>query len=490
MLSALSKIGHGDFEVYYTALMEAVKTDPELLAHYCVWNLAHGKVRDSKSFFPAFALRGLTNQDRELAENAVACALSLSPRKLLQFYNCSHALRMRGHDINGGWRWLMINGIKRYLFEREKVTGWWDRAVLQHRDSMKRLYRLAHYAPTERAQRILFDENYFPGEVFQVVRELHLMDPMTAAGQILNYRIPFLVAIGAVSKAKDEAILLALMERMSGNEIITNSKMLLKLIRGNVVLQAAYESGIGRARNQSNLETFKAGNAAESVGETDSDEDGFGARMRAQLLQVQKDSAEKLRTVDGDWVILADKSGSMELAIELARKFAALLTSKVSGDVYLIFFDEIARFHPVTGKSYDEILKATKSIKAQGNTSIGAGLEYCNQLGWKVDGIVIISDGGENHYPLFANEYAAHCRKFENAPPVYFFKLKGDRDRLTDTMRQLGQAMTVQDFTAGVDEYSMANALPTLKTNRHAFLNEVLDTPLLTIDEVFASRSL
>jgi len=110
--------------------------------------------------FPLVALRTLAKADADLAENAVANLLLLSPRDLVRAYDFSKHLTAQGRPIRGGQRRMLERGIRLYLTEREKRVAWWDRTVLQHRDSMKRLYRLAHQKPSFRAQAILFQKKY------------------------------------------------------------------------------------------------------------------------------------------------------------------------------------------------------------------------------------------------------------------------------------------------------------------------------------------
>lgn len=495
LIASLMQIGHGDLKMYTEIGLQAMKAEPELFAHFITWNAFHGKVRDAKVAFAALGLRHLTKDDRELAENAIANAMRLSPRKLIQFYDYSKSLSGEGHIISGGWRRLLESALRDYLAYREATDARWDKVALQHRRSLKRIYRFAHRRPPERAQNILFglydDVRRKPGKVsypdesvFQAVAMLRTTAPQFAASLILHHRIPFEVVVGAASKAHDETIILALIENMTGNQLITNSKMLQKLgVNTNETLKAAYAAAIERAKKAPSrkVETLKAGRAAEEI----EDEE-----MAAQLMSLQQTKVRQLAGIEGDWAILADASGSMHQAIEIGRKIASLLTEKVKGAIHLIFFDTVPTHIVVTGLTYDQIVEKTKRIKAGGGTAIGCGLDYLRAQNIIVNGIAIISDGGDNTVPYFHDAYQKYERALGMDPTVYLYHVNGDeRDALSNFCKQHNIQLEKFELGDKVDYYSLPGLIATMRTNRFSLVQEIMETPLLRLEDVFRKEA-
>ena len=188
---------------------------------------------------------------------------------------------------------------------------------------------------------------------------------------------------------------------------------------------------------------------------------------------------------DGDWVILIDKSGSMNHAIETGCHVAGAMTQFIKGKVGLIFFDISPMAVDVTGLSLDQIKKATKHFTANGGTSIGCGLNRMLVEKVAVDGIVIVSDGGDNTAPLFHDVYPKYAKFCDKDVPVYFYQLSGETDKLTPYMQRAGLEMTTFDLRGSkIDYYSVVNTIQTLRSNQYSLVEEILSTPLLTLSNV------
>lgn len=116
--------------------------------------------------------------------------------------------------------------------------------------------------------------------------------------------------------------------------------------------------------------------------------------------------------------------------------------------------------------------------------SIGCGLEA--MIGKPVDGIAVVSDGGENRAPVFAE---FHKRKFEGVP-VYFYQVQGDRNVFSHNCKVMGVPLSEFDLqnATGLDYYSVANLVQTMRTNRYGLYQEIMDTPLLTLAKVFKTE--
>jgi len=496
IVNELIHIGHGDYSIYLDTGLKAIKNEPELFAHLIAWNWKKGQVRDSKAAFPVIALRG--KEDRELYENAVAHLMLLDPRNLVKavkfhksmsydrtittpdkrYKNGVRKKEVVGNTAKGGSGTMLKNAVTRYIRIREQNRGWWNMTALQHRESLKALYALFHVKPAKFAQELLFEGKIHPGTVFDAVKQLRTMTPVEAAGTILNFKIPFLVAKDAVpGLANKPEITLALIERMSGNELITNTNMLKRLgVFSSPHLKAAYDSAMERARKDDKVSTLKATRAKSVV--TDK-------TAKAKLKKIQDEQLDKLGGIEGDWLILGDKSGSMTASIKIAREVSALITQQVKGSATLVFFDTHVKSFDVTNKDLDEITEITKRVYANGGTSIGVGLDYILQKGTLVNGIAICSDGGENTSPTFGATYKKYAAKFGIEPTVYFYRVSGDPDRLTGSCRNNRILLETFDIKNQTDLYSLPNLVRTMRTSRYTLVEEIMETPLLTLKEVF-----
>lgn len=477
VIANLMKIGHGDLSLYVDQGMKAAKNEPDFFAHVVAWNAVKSEVRDSKVALPVIALRGLTRMEPELAENAVAHLMKLGPRELARAYQFSKELTKKGMVIPGGYRKMFQSSIQRYLKTREGHRGQWDHAVLSNRNAMVELYAVSHTKPSVYAQSVLFDKKYPAGSVFEALNNLKTMSPQEAAGTIINFKIPFPIAVGAGVNIKNQDVALALIEAMTGNETINNSGMLQRLgVMNDPVLKSAYDKAIERATQDKRTSTLKASKAAESI----------GGEAGKKIAKVQDAKLQQLGGIEGDWAVLGDVSGSMRESIEVARQIAGIIAQQVKGHVYLIWFNTMPTLMDVTGKTLAEINVMTKYIRANGGTAVGCGLDLLREKGIVVNGVAIASDGGDNTVPYYHDAY----KRYENAmgvsPSTYLFHVPGEPDKLTGFCERAGIQIENYDLGSQVDYYSLPTLVRALKTGRYGLLDEIMQTSLLTLDEVFA----
>lgn len=468
IISELTRSPHGALAEYLPIGRQAASQEPDFFAHLVAWNNARGQVRDAKVALPVVALTGTA--DKELRENALAHIALLDPRNFLR------STQFMKEALGTGTMSLARSLVEPYLRHREANPGRWERAALQHRRAMKELYARYRVKPSANADAILFK-----GEkrgVFKTVAELPNMDPRAAAAVILTKKIPFLVATSALGgKAKEPDFVMALIESMSGPEIINNTKMLERLgVNDNPALRAAYAAGLQRVTDSpKKVSTFKATRAAEVIGDT---------KLGEKLRNVQEKVIDKAGGPKGNWLVLADKSSSMHAAIGKAMEVAAVLARVVDGEINLIFFDTSPFRFNATGKTLEEIKTACRGVRANGGTCIGVGVQWAIENKLDVDGIAIVSDGGENGPMAFANRYPVLTKMLDKEPPVYFFRLRGDPDRLTPTMTQAGIDMQTFDVD-NVDYYGLDAVVKTMRANRYSLGDEILATPLLKLSDVF-----
>lgn len=471
IISVLTKSPHGDLKEYLPTGTAAAAREPEFFAHLIAWNHIKGQIRDAKVALPMSSLAVQSFPD-ELAENSFAHVASLDPRNMVRALRFGKEIKTPGRGKS------LVRMVRRYLASLEENRGAFSRVGLQHRKSIHELYALTHTKPSEFADAAIFKGIYQPGSVFEAISQLKNMSPEEAAGTILERRLPYLSVMGALGgNLKDPSVVLALIQRMSPTELTTNVKMLEKLgVKTIPALRAAFEEGLGRA-SKGKANVFKTTRAAEAVDDPE---------LKAKLQGLQERQLKAQAGIEGNWLVLGDKSMSMSRCIDTARIVAGTLAKMVRGKVHLVFFDENPSYFDVTDMEYEKILDRTKFVRADGATSVGCGLEYCMVKGIEVDGIAIISDGGENRHPAFVNAYAAYARQFEKRPPVYYYYVQSkERDTLKESIDMIG-GLTVDRFDlTGVDFYSLPNIVQTMRANRYSLVDEIMETPLLSLDEVF-----
>lgn len=467
IISELTRSPHGNLAEYAPLAKQAVGQDPDFFAHLIAWNEKNGQIRDAKAALPVLSLQ----TGYPYLENSFAHLAMLDPRTLMK------ALRFAKEPgiVTAKSKRQLLRVVERYLRTREAAPNFWTKTTVQHRASMKSLYAMFHIRPEAIYDAILFKGVRPPGSVWEAIHSLKGAPPEVAARLITEHRIPFLIATQALGGRMDKAIVLAIMERMTPSELVTNSKYLEKLgVREVPELRAAYEEGLKRVAESKKV-ALKTSVAAKSV--TD-------PTLKKQLDAAQEKQLQNL-AAEGNWLVLGDRSSSMQVSIEASRNIAGTLAKMVKGEVHLIFFNNSPQYLNVTGKSYEEVLAATRNVTATGGTSIGCGLQYILEKGVEVNGIAVVSDGGENGLPIFAQVYQRYCEKFGSTPPVYFYFVRGqDPDVFTHNMKVSGIEMQVFDLRGGVDYYSLPNLVATMRPSRYSLLDEIMSTPLVTLNEV------
>lgn len=467
IITMLTKSPHGDLMQYKEPVEQAVFADADFLAHLIAWNQRKGAIRDSKLALP-FWVRQITPLD----ENALAHLALQSPRQLVQLIKFAQTNKV----TRGATQfWKMIG---HYLKAREMFPAWFTAVALQHRESLKTLYALSHTAPNDYANSIVFKRQYPEDSVFYAVQHLSDFSAQEIGGMVERFRIPYLVARGALGvRMRESDVLMAVVERMSPTELVTNIKALQKLGATNFpAVKAAMGKGLARA-GKSRANVLKTTQAAQAIAQDDPD-----SSLVVQLEDVQERQLERM--IDGNWLILADKSGSMQSAIVGSVEIAGLLAHAVKGKVSLVFFDTVPHYIDVTQMAYKQISELTAGITPHGGTSIGCGLLCALERRLPIDGIVIASDGGENNEPQFAQVYVPAFRGRDVQPPVYFYKFQGESDRLSARMQQAQIDFQTFDLQGqSLDRYSLPNLVQTMSVKRYRLTDAIYDTPLLTLEQ-------
>jgi hypothetical protein len=362
--------------------------------------------------------------------------------------------------------------IVRYLREREADDEWFDASALVARKALKRLYALNHVKPCERAQRILFDRDPPRDSRLFALRGLAKANsPDEQARAIVDNAIPYRVA-ATVVKRMTPAVLLALVERMSPQEVINNVASLTK--RGAMkdqALKALIERKLDEAKSAPRVSAYKAGKAFEAAGAA------VSAATREKLEAVTDAQIKAKGRIKRPTALLIDKSGSMSLAIELGKRIGAMISAVCEQDLFVYAFDTMAYPIERAGDDLASWERALAGINAGGGTSCGVALEAMRLKGQYVEQIILVTDEGENTPPLFTQALAKYRQTLGADPTVCVVRVPNSTTGIETQCRFSGIPLDVFQFAG--DYYALPNLVPLLsKPSKLELLLEILDYPL------------
>jgi len=360
--------------------------------------------------------------------------------------------------------------VARYLAEREADADWFDSTVLVARKSLKRLYAVLHLQPNERAQKILFDKDPPADSRLFALRTLaQASEPIEQARAIIEHRIPYRVA-ATVIKQMTPTVLLALIERMSPQELINNLGALKR--RGaldNPELKSLIEAKLTDAKSADRVSAFKADEAAKAA--------GVSADVQQRLAAVADAQVKAKGRISRPTALLVDKSASMEQAIELGKRIGAMVSTVCEKELYVYAFDTMAYDIAAQGADLASWERAFRGITASGGTSCGVGLFNLRRRKQYVEQIVIVTDEGENTPPLFVNELQQYRAELQADPSVVIVRTPGGEKHLESQCRAAGLVVDVFQFSG--DYYSLPNLVPLLaRPSKAELLLEIMDYPL------------
>lgn len=460
MLNSLLSTPHRRLEEVSELHGRMLERDPVFYGHLAVWYARHGDVRDHKEVFTANLLASTVAGHRGAG---FVLLQELPPYQVARVVDFVKRTR-------GGVPRSARTAVVRYLREREENPRHFDGAALRARKSMKHLYAGLHIKPSSRADAILFKDAPPADSLAYAVKRLAQAETAAQAELIVEHKIPYTVAVGAVRKLTP-AVLAALINSMSPQETINNLKSL--KARGALAhaeVKALVDEKLAEAATGERVSAFKAVRAAEAA--------GVDAGTTARLEHAASAQLRKRGRITKTTALLVDKSGSMTQAIEVGKRIAALVSDVAEAKLYVYAFDTIG--YPVVSAGRGELSdweRAFQHLKAQGGTSIGAPLETMRLRRQAVEQIILVTDEGENTAPYFNGIYARYCADLNVAPNVVIVKVGQHSDLLE---RQMSQSkVAFETFTFAGDYYALPNLVPLLsRPSRLELLMEILETPL------------
>ncbi|MFL5343046.1 MAG: hypothetical protein ACJ8F7_23180, partial [Gemmataceae bacterium] len=338
--------------------------------------------------------------------------------------------------------------VTRYLREREADADWFDSTVLIARKAVKRLYALLHVKPGSRAQQILFDETPPADSKLFVLKQLaKAADPAAQAAAIRAHKIPFRVAATVVSLLSPE-VLAALVETMSAQELINNlASLRRKGAFDRPEIKALIDARLAQAKTATRVSALKADVAKEVAGD---DPD-----LRRKLEAVADAQVKAKGRITRPMALLIDKSGSMEIAIELGKRIGALISTVCEAGLYVYAFDTVAYPIEAAGNDLAGWEAGLRGISAGGSTSCGVALDWMRKKKQAVEQIVLITDEEENAAPYFVEALQKYRQELEVDPGVCIVRTPKGTNQLESKCREAGIVADVFQFAG--DYYSLPN---------------------------------
>ncbi len=513
LLNTLLTTPHRDLGAIYPVHQEILAQDPRFYVQLAAWYADEGEVRDHKEMFVInLSVSGFPGH-RDVGLALLSQLPPYEVGRVVDFIKGKVVTRTvkRGNknEVTSEKQGLFRNvprsmrtEIMRYLREREGDPEWFDSTVLQARRAMKRLYAGLHIPPSERVQEILFEES--PPEdsrLFALKIIARAKTPAEQARAIVDHRIPYRVA-SSVIKQLTPAVMVALIHQMSPQELINNLGSLKRHgAMDNPEVKALIEEKIERAKTDTRVSAFKAKKAIEVAGVSED--------MAKQLDAVTEARVQAKGKIVRSTALLIDKSGSMEEAIEIGKRVAALIAGICEAELFVYAFDTIG--YPIDGmhewktgtvrkflgglmrgdanKTTPEPTKeegkptladwekALSGIKAGGGTACGVAVEMMRRQKQAVEQIVMVTDEEENHDPRFVSTYKRYSQELNVSPHVIFVKTRGAATQLEFECQR--ERIPFDTYQFGGDYYALPNLIPLLtRPSRLDLLLDIMAYPL------------
>ena len=122
---------------------------------------------------------------------------------------------------------------------------------------------------------------------------------------------------------------------------------------------------------------------------------GATGELAEALDEVTEAQVKATGSINRPTALLIDKSGSMDVAIEVGRQLGAMISAICQADLFTYAFDTVA--YPIKPKSSSlaEWEQALAGIQAGGGTSCGVAIEQMRRREQWVEQIVMVTDEDE-----------------------------------------------------------------------------------------------
>ena len=465
LINSLLTTPHRELEKVAEFHKIIIELDPLFYGHLAVWYQRNGDVRDHKEVFVGHLLTSDVEEHRDAGFIMVQEFPPYQVARIVDFMKQQRAKVPRSTRT----------AVTRYLKVREINPQFFDRAALRGRKAMKHLYATLHIKPSQRADAVLFKGTPPQDSLAYMLKQIAKAEtPLEQAALIVEHNIPYTIAIGAV-KQLTPTVLVALINSMSPQEVINNLKSLQE--RGAMEhpeVKALIDGKLEKAAASKRVSAFKA-SVAGNVTKLD-------AVTATKLEKVTNEQVKQRGKIRKSTALLVDKSGSMEKAIEIGKRLAAMISGITEADLFVYAFDTIPYVVKAEGSELTDWERAFKLMKAGGATSCGCAVEAMRLKKQVVEQFIIVTDEGENSAPYFAEAYSKYSHDLAVQPNVIIVKVGHASNWVEAQLKQ--KQVQVDTFTFSGDYYSLPNLIPLLsRPSRLELLMEIMETALPVRDD-------
>jgi hypothetical protein len=257
---------------------------------------------------------------------------------------------------------------------------------------------------------------------------------------------------------------------MTPQEVINNMGSLRRRgVFDNEDLNELVEQKLAAAQKDVRVSAYKAKKAVEKA--------GVSKDLVGKLDRVTETKLKAKGEIKRPTALLVDKSGSMDIAIDVAKQIGALISSLCTSDLFVYAFDTSAYPVKVAGDALSDWEKAFKGITAAGGTSCGVPLEWMRKKNQYVEQILMVTDEEENTHPFFIQTLERYSYDLKAQPNVCIVKIGGVSNQIQRGCRKA--AIPCDIFRFDGDYYALPNLVPLLsKPSRVELLMEIMEYPL------------
>jgi arsenate reductase-like glutaredoxin family protein len=508
ILNAFMTCPHRDTDKIAEVHKELREKDPLFYSHLASWYKKHGELRDHLELFSAFLSTDPYQPNREVGLALFREQPPFMKTRILGYIK-GKTVKVREKtgkkiEIDGG------KGKKKKKIDEVKVTekkvglglrlptafktevrnylAWleqdkerFDTVAIRNRNDLKSLYA-SHGLQIKagpRAKAILFDKKYPEDSKLNVFKKVSdAKTPEEAAKLIVENKIPYTTAVSLVEKITP-SVLVALINAMSPQELINNIASLQE--RGaldNPDLKKMIDTKLEKAKTAKNVSTLKS-KTAKSTGRVTDEE------VAKKLDDIADVRVKKTGAIKATTALFVDQSGSMDEAIEIGKRCAALVSGATIADLYVVCFNTAATPLTCSEKTLTGWEKVFKPIHANGGTSIGCALDYMLRRKHAVEQIVVITDEHENTAPFFTEVFKKYVEEMKVTPHIVIINVRANATSFHDQILHdsLDKARIAYDmYKPENSDYYGLPGLTTLLSRKSKLdlVYEIMDEPLLT----------
>jgi hypothetical protein len=365
--------------------------------------------------------------------------------------------------------------IETYLAWLESSPDRFDAVAMRNFKDLKSLYfaRGKHaFSHGARAQKILFERNFPEDSRLSVFKKIsEAKTPEEAAKLIVENKLSYTVAVGLVEKITP-SILIALINAMTSQELINNIASLKE--RGamdNEDTKKLIEAKLVKAKTSKKVSALKSKTAT-----------GTG-RIKDEAIEKQLNDIADIQIKRGGTIkvptaVFVDRSGSMNEAIEVGKRVAAMISGITESDLHVVVFDDAPMGIQSEGKTLSDWEKAFKPVRPGGNTSMGCALEFLRLKKQIVEQIVIVTDEGENAHPMFTEVFSRYKKEMGVTPHVVIIHVGSLGTTFRNNLQAAGISFDL--YTPFGNDYYGLPGLGTLlaRKSKLDLVMEIMDFPL------------